>query len=1257
MSSASSVKGATSDGQAKVAAVLATASRTGCTSTLANLAFVLAGAGRHVLIMDWSSDSIRVRKYLEPFLVGPVSLPERLARSLTVVCATGPVAEGAPLPTATRFAFPEATGQVDVVGPMHEGDNPGSYPQGAIADLRRQLQSAGYDDVLIDAPTGAVNGSPRVIAALCDLAIVCFRPRPQTIDDAAELAGRLRRDAPIRIGLLPVAIGFDDSYRPRTERIRDEIHAAFVHVLAGQGPRHPGSDAVELPYRAYDTFDPLLSLLVEEPSPANRLWAGYAGLVAAVTDDVITAPAPISAAFRARYRRAFGLDSARQPDRILIAASAPDRPWADWIRGRLERSGAHAWPLRRGQAWLAQDPPPRLVVITSEHLDESTELTAVTEALAGTSAGGGSPNVFRVLVGRQPVAATGGASAVLAPGSEQQVIARLLNHFGLIERPATDQRLPGDRPDVFSAPPRNPRFTGRDDDIEELRDRLVESDGGRTMVTLSGAPGVGKSELALEYAYRFAGDYDLVWWIPAGDEQSAMVSLAALASRLDVRGSHDFGTTTALHRLTQDRKYGRFLLIYDNVEDHAGLDGLLPGEHAGHVIITSREGRAAEIELAAMTPKDSALLLTSQVPGLSREDATRVAEATGHLPLALEVAGTLLAETAAGARGTGGSVTDSATWAVRTFSAKLVGSDAGASPSHEGVVARVVAVAADSVCESPIGRVVLLLAQLCSFLSPDGISLDLVRSVAMFDRLLAEGGEDAERLRLDAGEIDRVLWSGVRHGLFQVAWGRENALRLHRVVQAALRCAMTSTERGDRRAAVLTALAAYAPTEVEEPTQPNKDRFAELQRHLVPAGATDSDDDAVRRWLINQVHFLFAQGGHGVRKAALGPAQKLLDSWTSRYGLNDPLRLRLAGELANLYRAVGDHAHAFRLDDSAVTTQRATLELNHPQALLTALGLGGDLRGLGLFAEALDEDQATWEGFREALGEDHPRTRMAAHNLASALFLSGDVPSALALAENNYRQRLRLLGEDDVSTWAQLTQVGMYQRELGAYSTAWSALREAAQRLRRLRPALNTLGAVVQWQQAAVLRCQCRAAAAKQYNSEALGTFRELLGPDHPNTLACQLSFAAAHRALGGEPAIGLELAETVLDGYLSNAHLVEEHPFVALSRIGVGLARCAAGLDGSSETAEAARLLSGKLGDAHPWTLAAAVDHARVVGARGDVARATELARAARDGCVEFLGPNHPYTVTAAHNVRLAVDPDVGTEPWREIDVDVPES
>jgi hypothetical protein len=75
-------------------------------------------------------------------------------------------------------------------------------------------------------------------------------------------------------------------------------------------------------------------------------------------------------------------------------------------------------------------------------------------------------------------------------------------------------RLPGVLPAVWNVGPRNPGFVGRDATLISVRE-LLRSGGTMVVQALHGIGGVGKTQLAIEYAHRYAGFYDLVWWISA----------------------------------------------------------------------------------------------------------------------------------------------------------------------------------------------------------------------------------------------------------------------------------------------------------------------------------------------------------------------------------------------------------------------------------------------------------------------------------------------------------------------------------------------------------------------------------------------------------------------------------------------------------------------------------------------------------------------------------------------------------------------
>src|SRR3712207_4235601 len=205
----------------------------------------------------------------------------------------------------------------------------------------------------------------------------------------------------------------------------------------------------------------------------------------------------------------------------------------------------------------------------------------------------------------------------------------------------------GHLPEVCRMPPRNPRFTGRDGMLTELRRRLRAGEGTLVVQALYGLGGVGKTQLAIEYAHRFAADYDLVWWIDA--EQPVLIpdQLAALAARLDLPAGPTVADT-AERLLIELRDRGRWLLIFDNAERPADIADFRPGG-AGHVLITSRcpgwGALGGRLEVDVLTRPETIALLRARIPGLSEELADKLAAELGDLPLAAAQAAAYLEQT------------------------------------------------------------------------------------------------------------------------------------------------------------------------------------------------------------------------------------------------------------------------------------------------------------------------------------------------------------------------------------------------------------------------------------------------------------------------------------------------------------------------------------------------------------------------------------------------------------------------------------
>ena len=215
----------------------------------------------------------------------------------------------------------------------------------------------------------------------------------------------------------------------------------------------------------------------------------------------------------------------------------------------------------------------------------------------------------------------------------------------------TPARFPGNGAAVSNLPPRNRSFTGRIALLDDLRTRLQAATIAAVlpMEAIHGLGGVGKTELATEFAYRFATDYDITWWIPAQQPSLAIDALAALAARLHVPMN---GLSAVAEKLfTELRTRDRWLLIYDNAERPRDIADLLPPNGVGSVLITSRwtawGQRIESLRVDVLDRDESVELLSSRTGFESPEQLAQLADLLGDLPLALEEASAYLLQTGA----------------------------------------------------------------------------------------------------------------------------------------------------------------------------------------------------------------------------------------------------------------------------------------------------------------------------------------------------------------------------------------------------------------------------------------------------------------------------------------------------------------------------------------------------------------------------------------------------------------------------------
>src|SRR2546421_7324313 len=139
--------------------------------------------------------------------------------------------------------------------------------------------------------------------------------------------------------------------------------------------------------------------------------------------------------------------------------------------------------------------------------------------------------------------------------------------------------------------PRNPYFTGRDETPTRIHTFLQAQQAVYVSqpVAISGLGGIGKTQIATEYAYRYAHEYQLVLWVQADTRDTLTSNYVTLAQLLTLpeRDEQDQSIIVEAVKRWLDQHAG-WLLILDNADDLSLVDPFLPTRVRGHILYTTR---------------------------------------------------------------------------------------------------------------------------------------------------------------------------------------------------------------------------------------------------------------------------------------------------------------------------------------------------------------------------------------------------------------------------------------------------------------------------------------------------------------------------------------------------------------------------------------------------------------------------------------------------------------------------------------------
>jgi tetratricopeptide (TPR) repeat protein/transcriptional regulator with XRE-family HTH domain len=735
--------------------------------------------------------------------------------------------------------------------------------------------------------------------------------------------------------------------------------------------------------------------------------------------------------------------------------------------------------------------------------------------------------------------------------------------------------------------PRNPLFTGREEILKTLHTQL-DADQAVALIqssALHGLGGVGKTQIALEYAYRYALEYSAIFWIGAETMENVTSSLLHMAEVLQLpeRDEKDQQRVIAAvyHWLTT---HNQWLLIWDNLEDLKLLHRFLPPARQGAILITTRNPAlgtlAVGMDLLPMGLEEGMLLVLRRAKVLERA-ATRgqlrqfarysptdyaaaeeLVTVMGGLPLALDQAGAYIEET--------GCSLAAYLQRYRQQQAHLLARRGTPGGNHPESVTTTFRLSQERVEREQ--RAAADLLRVCALLQAEAIPEELFVIGA------PHLGPELEALAADPAQFDQTIAVVRRLSLVQ-RQAETQTLSVHRLVQAVLREQMSEPEQATWLRRVMAALnAAFSEGAYEA-----WERFLPHVLTVVSAIPDDAGSRELAQVLRKVAEYLCHHARYAQAEALYQRAVRIAEQvWGPEHF---EIASTLCG-LACLFYEQGKYQQVEALYQRAVQIQEQVLGLAHPDVAFPLHGLGLLYWKEGKYEQAERMYQRALQIREQARGEEHPDLAPTLNGLAILSHERGQYEQA----EHLYQRALHLreqvlepehpllanllnnLAEAYVAQGKESQAECLYQRALAideqAYGPDHPSLAHPLQGLADLYVA------------------QAKDAQAEPLYQRALFIREQALGTEHPD-LASSLNGLAHLSLRQGE----YDQAELLYKRALSiqEQHLGQHHPETAQTLHNLATCQQKQGrLSEALSLAECAlSIRSQSLGDAHPKTVA----------------------------------------------------------------------
>lgn len=629
-------------------------------------------------------------------------------------------------------------------------------------------------------------------------------------------------------------------------------------------------------------------------------------------------------------------------------------------------------------------------------------------------------------------------------------------------------------------------FTGRTEILEKVHATLHSAQTTALSQTIHGTGGVGKTQIALHYAYKHQDIYKTIMWVTSETPAILQNEYSIIADFMDLpeKDAREIKVKVAAVRNWLET-HKNWLLIFDNVEVPDHVRPYLSPKYKGHVIITTRHriwdrNVATVLRVDVFEPEESVKFLLKRT-GLDEKDAAGdLAGELGHFPLALEQAGAYICEN------------DMPIGEyLELFKEHRLTLLKEGEPvtEYKNIISTTWEVSFQKVAEKE-GAIDLL--NLCAYLAPDDIPLAYIK-----------GAGEADVLNDTLNEIakSKVAFDAAVNALakYSLCDKEGDTLSFHRLVQEVVRNRLSNE---DQEAVALIALLmmrnGFPFKEVDPATwEPS----GLLMPHALAAVDRVTELGIKREeaaGLMDRVGWYLQIRADFDQSKVL--SEKALALSIEINGKNHPNIIQRLNNFGDILRAMGMYEKAKGNFERALKICEKEYGKDHLRVAICANNLGEVLREMRKYKEARANCERALEIFKKT--PDHPNLGAAHNNLGLVLEALGDLERAKMNLERALKIDEKAYGPEHPKIAIRLNNLGLVLKHMGKNEEAKenfeTALDIGEKVFGKEHPQMaffaNNLGIV--------FKTMGDLEEAKSNFEMALEIFRKFLGDEHPNTLA-----------------------------------------------------------------------------------------------------------------------------------------------------------